>query len=264
MTISTYDGLIAAPKQRIVMDRTASVTSVAAQMTTVWQAAGNPGAGTLAIGNTTTGVVPTDAVAGYPPINAFGGGAKGMISRLVLGCSVAGRVRLYDRLFAAGAFAFNANVNLATQPGFSSRIPNGTDYTGLSLHIEAVTAFTGNPSFSLTYLDQDGAAEATGVVASGAALIVGRGLLMPLAAGDGGIQRLDNITCTVASAGTFNVSILRLLGEARGNVANWSEVQDWFATGGPEVFADSALYPLVIPDSTASGLSSITVDIANG
>jgi hypothetical protein len=246
------------------MKRTASVTAVAAQRTTVWQAAGNPGAGTLAIGNTANGVVPTDAVAGYPPINAFGGGAKGLISRIEWGNSVASRIQLFDRLFAAGAYAFNANVTLASQPSFASRVPGGNDYKGLLLYIEAVTAFTGNPSFQIAYLDQDGNAGNTGVVASGAALIVGRGLFLPLAAGDSGIQQITQVICTVASAGTFNVSILRPLGASRGNIANWQDVQDFFSTGGPEVFADSALYPIVTPDSTATGLPSIVLDIANG
>ena len=264
MTITTYDGLIASPLQRIQMKRTASVTSVAAQTTTVWQAAGNPGAGTLAIGNTANGVVPTDATTGYPPINAFGGGAKGTISRLVFSNSVASKIELFDRVFACGAYAFNANTALVSQPSFSSRIPGGTDYNGLMLYVEAVTAFTGTPSFSINYLDQGGAAGATGVISAGAALIVGRGLFMPLAAGDSGISQITNVACTVATAGTFNVSILRPLGEGRGDIANWQERQDWFGTGGPEVFADSALYPLVTPDSTATGLPTITVDIRNG
>lgn len=264
MTIGTFDQLKAAAVQRIRMKRTASVTAVAAQPTTVWQAAGAPGAGTLAIGNTTTGVVPTDATAGYPPINAFGGGAKGEISRLVISNTVASLVTLYDRLWAAGAFAFNANVAIAGAPSFASRVPGGTDFNNLILHIEAVTAFTGNPSFNITYTRGDGTTgRTTGVIGAGAALIVGRGLFLPFQAGDNSIQAVTNVACTVATAGTFNVSILRPLGEARIAVANDQSLQDWFATGGPEVFADSALYPLVEPDSTATGAPSIMCDIRN-
>ena len=264
MAITTFDQLKASAMQRIVMKRTASVTSVAAQPTTVWQAAGFPGAGTLAIGNTTTGVVPTDATAGYPIINAFGGGAKGEISRLVFGNTVAGVIDLFDTVWAGGAFPFNASQAI-TAPSYSSRVPGGTDYNGLLIHVEAVTAFTGNPTFTITYTNQSGTAgRSTGAVASGAALIVGRGLFLPLQAGDSGVQAITNVAASVATAGTFNVRVLRPLGSARGDVANWQVVQDWFSTGGPEVFADSALYPIVTPDSTATGLPSITVDIRNG
>ena len=264
MAITTFDQLKAAPRQGIPMKRTASVTAVALQPTAVWQAAGFPGAGTLAIGNTTTGVVPTDAIAGYPTINAFGASAKGEISRLVFGNTVASVIQLYDALWAGGAFPFNA-AQAITSPSWASRVPGGTDFTGLILYVEAVTAFTGNPTFTVQYTNAEGVAgRTTGAVASGAALIVGRGLFLPLQSGDSGIQAISNVACTVATAGTFNVRVLRLLGEARGDVANWSVPQDWFATGGPEVFADSALYPLVTPDSTATGLPSVSVDIRNG
>lgn len=263
--ITSYNGLIAAAVQRLFMKRTASVTAVALQPTTVWQAAGMPGAGTLAIGNTANGVVPTDAVAGYPIINAFGGSNKGQIARLTFSNTVASIIKLFDRVFAAGAYAFNANTTLASQPSYSARMPGGTDFTNTMIHIEAVTAFTGTPSFAVTYTNQDGTTgRTTGTISAGAALIVGRGLFLPLQAGDTGVQKIESVVATVASAGTFNVSVLRLLGEARGDVVNWMDVQDWFRTGGVEVFADSALFPLVTPDSTATGLPSVTVDIRNG
>lgn len=265
MPITSYDTLIAAAVQRIIMKRTASVVAVALQPTTVWQAAGEPGAGTLAIGNTANGVVPTDVTAGYPVINAFGGGAFGEIARLVFSNTVASVIQLYDRVFAAGAYAFNANTVLAAQPSYAARMPNGTDFTNTQIYVEAVTAFTGVPSIAVTYTNQAGVAgRTTGVVAAPAALIVGRGFFLPLQAGDSGVQKIESVIATVATVGTFNVSVLRLLGESRGDVANWLDVQDWFRTGGPDVFADSALYPLVIPDGTATGLPSITVDIRNG
>lgn len=261
MAIATFDQLKAAQKQRISMKRTASVTAVAAQKTTVWQAAGAPGAGVLAIGNTTTGLIHTDATTGYPPIKDFAGGAEGEISRLVFGNTVAGVIELYDRIWAAGAFAFNANLAI-TSPSWASRVPGGTDFDNLLLYVEAVTAFTGTPSFTITYTRGDGTTgRSTGAVSAGAALIVGRGLIIPFAAGDNSIQAITNIQGSVATAGTFNVSVLRPLGEARGDTANWQVTQDWFATGGPQVFQDSALYPLVTPDSTATGLPSITCDI---
>src|SRR3990172_5898893 len=70
MTIATLDGLIAATKRRVVWQKTASVTTVANIPYSNFDQAGNPGAGTLAVGNTANGIVPTDALAGYPLLAA--------------------------------------------------------------------------------------------------------------------------------------------------------------------------------------------------
>jgi hypothetical protein len=262
MAILTFDQLKGAQLNRVEMKRTSAVTAAAAQPTTVWQAAGFPGAGVLAIGNTTSGIKPVAGTVGYPPIRAFAGGAKGEVSRLVISNTVAGIVELFDSVWAAGAFPFNANQAISAPPSYSDRVPDGTDFGNLLLHVEAVTAFTGNPSFNITYTRGDGTTgRSTGVVASGAALGIARGLFLPLQAGDNSVQAITNVACTVATAGTFNVRVLRRLGEARGDTVNWQDVQDWFRTGGPEVFATSALYPIVTPDSTSTGLPRITVDI---
>jgi hypothetical protein len=74
MAISTLDGYIASAKQRIPLIKTASRTSVANIPFSVFDLAGNPGAGTLAGTSTAAGVVPTDATAGCPIINAYGSG----------------------------------------------------------------------------------------------------------------------------------------------------------------------------------------------
>lgn len=263
MSITSFDGLLASAKQRITLQKTASRTSVAAVPFSVFDLAGNPGAGTLAGANTANGVVPTDATAGFPTIGAFGGGAKGYLSRFEYAAPVAQRVSVYDMLFKAGAYAFNANTTLASQPSYSSRVPGGTDYKGLEIWIEAVTAFTGNPSFQINYLDQDGNAGDSGVVASGVAMSVGRMLRIPFAAGDNGVQQITQVRCTVATAGTFNVLVLRPLAAGRVAVANAGDVQGPDRTGMPEVFADSALFLQVTADSTATSTPELLIDIAN-
>lgn len=265
MAITTLDGLIGAARQKVLYQKTASVTSVAANIQAVHQAAGNPGAATLSAGNTANGAVPTDATTGFPLINAFSGGATGYISGIQYTNSVASNLILYDRLFHAGAYAFNASTTLASQPSYSSRVPGGTNFTGLELWVEAVTAFTGNLSIAITYTDQSGnAAHTTGTVATGIAPILGRIIPIPLAAGDSGIQKIESVTATVSSAGTFNVVVVRRLATLRVNGANIGGQLGWDTTGLPEVFADSALCLAVQPDSTASGLPSVIIDISNG
>lgn len=270
MAITTVDGLVAASRQTLSFYKTASRTTVAGGWFTHFDLAGNPGAGTLAIGNTASGVVPTDATAGYPVINAFGGSARGYLARLALKNSVVSTIRLFDRVFAAGAYAFNANVALTGQPSFASRVSlNGgaADYTGLELWAEMVTAATGNQAVTVTYTNNDGTTgRSTGAVGIGAAPTVGRCWPLPLQAGDKGVQRIDNVQGTVATAGTFNVMILRPLATVYVDVANKTIERNWADLGLKEVFADSAIYALRMSASgTALGTMDVgELDIVNG
>lgn len=265
MAITTYDGLIASAKQDLTMNKTASRTSVAAIRFSVFDVAGNPGAGVLAGTNTANGLVPTDATSGTPTINAFGGGAKGYLGSVAYGSTVASRLFLSDLLFKAGAYAFNANTTLATQPSYSGRVPGGTDFTGTEIWIEAVTAFTGNLSIAVTYTNQAGTAgRTTGTIATGAALIVGRMLQLPLQAGDTGVQKIESVTATVATVGTFNVLVLRNLWKNRVRFANDGGFDGPDKTLMPEVFADSALILTVTADSTATGIPEAYATVVNG
>lgn len=264
MAITTTDGLIAAAKQRILMTKTASRTSVAAYGCSVFDLAGSPGAGVLAGTSTTTGVVPTDATAGCPTINAFGGGNTGYISRIEGSNIVACHIALYDCLWKGGAYAFNVSTSGNSPASYSSRVPGGTDYTGLELWYEQVTAGTLVQNVNVTYKDQDDASSTTGTVAMPAAMIVGRMMQLPLAAGDTGIRGVTGVVGTVASAGTFNLLVMRPLGGVRIRAANDGVVQDALMTGLPIVFADSALMMIVTADSTATQLPELVVDISNG
>lgn len=265
MAITTLDGLIAAASQRVGMIKTASRTSVAAIPFSVFDLAGNPGAGTLAGSSTTAGVVPTDATTGCPTINAFGGGATGYINTVTFGSSVASRLRLYDLLWKGGAYTFNANVTLSSQPSYSSRVLGGTDYTNTEIWLETVTAFTGNQSIAVTYTNQDGTTgRTTGTIATGVAPTVGRMLQLPLQAGDTGVQKIESVVSTVATVGTFNVLVMRRLWEGRVRINNDGDAHDMLKTGLPQIFADSALFLQVIADSTATGIPEVQLEIVNG
>jgi hypothetical protein len=194
------DAYLTAPTETVQFAKTASRTSVAGVPFSVFDLAGYPGAGTLAVGNTTTGIVPTDALAGYPPIRTFAGGLKGFIGGFTFGSSVASRISIYDTLFSVGAIPFTAaTTTLSGQPSYAARVPDAYYANNTQIWLEAVTAFTGNLSVNIGYLNQDGVAKTTGVINTGAALIVGRMFLVPLAAGDTGVQRIDSITPSVAT-----------------------------------------------------------------
>jgi hypothetical protein len=260
MAITSLDTYIASSKQYLTYFKTASITSVAAIPFTTFHLAGVPGAGTLAIGNTANGVVPTDAVTGYPAINAFG--TAGYLGKIDFAWTVTGRLLLYDCLFSAGAYAYNADVTLASQPSFASRVP-GADYRGLELWLEAVTAHTTAQTMQINYLNQLGNAGDTGAIATGIAPILGRMLRMNLAAGDSGISQLVRVRSTGATAGTFNVHIMRPLWQGRVVIANGGDVHGFNKTGLKPVYGDSALRVVAQPDSTATALPQLYIELCD-
>lgn len=263
MSISTLNDYIASSKQVIPLTKTTSRTTTALTPFSVFDVAGQPGAGTLAGTSTTQGVVPTDATTGYPLINAFGASAIGYVSRVQYSSSVAGRISLYDRLFVSGAHNFNAADTLASQPSFASRLPN-SDYAGTQIWMEAVTTFTGNPTVTVTYTNQAGVAgRSTGAIALGLAPTVGRMTQLPLQAGDTGVQKIESVTCTVATVGTFNINVLRPLIECRSSITGDGDVFDMLKTGLPQIFDTSALFMTVTPDSTATGVPNVLLEISN-
>jgi len=264
MPITTLDQLIAAPRQRVGILKTASMTTAATIPFTVFAQAGNPGAGTLAGSSTAAGVVPTDADAGFPTINAFGSGATGHIGKVEFGSSVACRLTLFDMLWKGGAYAFNAN-QAVTPPSFAARVPGGNDFVGTELWFEQVTAATGVQSVTVTYTNQAGVTgRSTGAVSQGTAGIVGRMTPMPLQAGDTGVQAVTNVAGSVATAGTFNVLVMRRLWTGRVRIANDGDVHDLLKTGMPQIFDNSALTLVVQTDGTASGVPEVVCEIVNG
>ena len=263
MAIASFDQAIAAAKQYLSVAKTAVRPSIAASWFSVFDLAGNPGAGVLAGTSTAAGVVPTDATAGCPTIAAFGASALGYLWQLEYGCSVACRLKLFDMVFKAGAYAFNAAQVLTGQPSYASRMPGGS-YSDTQIWIEAVTAFTGNLTVTITYTNQSGVTGRTATLATGTALTVGRLMQVPLQAGDTGVQAITNVAGTVATAGTFNVLVLRPLWSGRCRTANDGDVHDFTKTGMPQVFADSALFLAVAADSTSTGIPEIELVVANG
>jgi hypothetical protein len=265
MAITTLDGLIAATKQRVRYNKTATRTTVANGWFSIIDLAGQPGAGTLAGSSTTAGVVPTDLTNGYPIINPFGAGASGYLGRVSFGSTVACRIAVFDRLWHGGAYAFNANTAITAPPSYAARVP-GANYAGLELWVEQVTAATGNQAVNVTYTNQGGTGtRTTGAVGIGAAPTVGRCWQLPLQAGDSGVQEVDNVQGTVATAGTFNVMVLRRLAEGRVPIVNGLDRQSVIDVGALlQVYADSAFYVLIAADGTSSGLPDVDFQVVNG
>lgn len=272
MSITSLNDLIVSAKQKVTYQKTANRTTVANITFSLFDIAGNPGAGTLAIGNTANGTKPDDSVAGYPTINAFGGGAVGYIGNVELTNSVASTITLFDRLFAVGAIAFTgATTTLSSQPSILGRCPDGAGY-GNQIWVEVVTAFvTGNNwQVQVTYTNSAGVAARTSIISIAQAtanLTLGKCFQLALQAGDSGVQKIESVIvtngATAMTVGTFNVMILRPLWMGRINQANTGVKDDYSKVGLPIIYTDSALYPLIATDSNSSGIPYMNIDIYN-
>ena len=274
MAITTLDGVIAAASQRVGLLKIGSRSSLAATPFSVFDLAGNPGAGVLAGTSTTAGVVPTAATVGCPTINAFGSGNTGYLNRIEFSNTVSGRLQLFDMLYKAGAYAFTAGTTtLSAQPSYSSRVLGGTDFTNTEVWIEVAVAFATGTAWQInvTYTNQSGTAGRTAIISvarNNGALIQGTMFQLALAAGDTGVQKIESVIVTnggtAMTAGSVNVLVLRRLWQGRVRVANDGDTHDMLKTGMPIVFVDSAFILVDIPDGVGTGAPEIVMEIING
>jgi len=273
MTITSISDYKSSLRERPMFVKTAAraapVSVSVSRWTTLWDGTGTPGAGALAVGNTANGVVPTDATTGAPTIRFSSG--TGYLTNAEVAENISGtangpcRFFLYDRLFHAGAYAFNAATALASQPSFASRVPGGTDFSGLQIWWETVTTFTGIPSIEVIYTNQSGnAGHTTGVVSLGVATTIGDMFQLPLASGDSGVSKIESVTCTVATIGTFNIIVARpLMYGSLGRVLSVIDayfVRRWWMDrlSMTQVFSDSCIAAGYIANLILAGGSAPT------
>lgn len=264
MTIASIDDWISAARQIIDYTKTVSKTVSGGNISSYFEVAGAPGAGTLA-GSSTTGVVPVDTDAGFPKITNFASGAIGYLSRFSAFGSVSGRLILFDRLWVGGTYAFNSGTTVVAANGDATplnRVPDN-DWSLVEAYFELVTATTGTQTLSLVYTDQDGVSRTSPTVSASASSTVGRLYRVPLFAGGRGIQKVESVVVTGGTAGTWNVILVRRLAEVRIAGGNYGDTYDMFKVGMPRVYDTSALFCASQADSTTGGIIDAKIEIAS-
>lgn len=265
MAITTLAQLQTAKRQSVTFTRNVVSGQSSSFFYTSFAAVGEP-SGTLAGSNTANGIVPTSSDAGYPRIQPFASGALGYIKTVRSTINDRGRIALFDRLFLAGAYPRNANTTLTSQPSFASRVPN-TDYSGLELWIEISAAFDATSTVTVGYTNQSGVnSRSTSFTFDTVNQTLERAFLMPFQSGDSGIQSVNSVQCsTTATTGTFNIMVLRRLGDfgfESSQIVNSDTMFDGFVL--EPVYSTSALYILSLTAGSNSGLPRIQVQIAEG
>jgi hypothetical protein len=248
MSFLTKAELNGARKLRVNYQKIVSVTGGSFQgRSNPFANNGFPATGTYAGSNTANGVVPTDAITGFPVLPSFGG-LEGYISAIELhmACTSWRSGWLFDLLFKAGAYSFGADVTLTAQPSFAARVP-GADYKGLEIWVESATTFAGTAVVTVDYEDENG----TPRVATATLLAtqdLNRATRMSMASA--GVSKITRVREAGATGGTFNVVVLRrllnlLIGTQLTSSASVGYIGNPFSyltTGLPRVYEDSALY----------------------
>jgi len=272
MAITTGAQYAAAAKQIIKWYKTSSVTTVAQRSFVNFTTTGDPAAGTAAFA-TTPGQVPTDAVTGFPPIDSFGAGNTGYLTRVHGGPGVAGFVKIYDLLYAVSVpLTALATTTITTPPSYAARVPN-TDYSNLELFSWVTTAVSATATTAtVTYTNQAGTTgkSATAELSSYSGLTLHRCQQYQLASGDSGIQKLESVIVggTVATTGVVNFCVGRRLWSGRAMVGEGTipilPNHGPGVTGMPIVYDTSALLFVYNADSTSTGITDFSLEIANG
>lgn len=271
MAITSLAGYNSAHKQSINWINTGTYTVVAQTWFSMFR-------GTLAGANTANGVVPTITdwdssiiVRDKAKPDSFAGGATGYLTRAVLRDGQSGIVKLSDLLFKAGAYSFDSNVTLTSQPSYASRLPN-SDYTNTELWLETSAAFTGNVTITVTYTNESGVTGRTTNLTSYTALAptARRMLRFPLQSGDTGIQTIESVVSTTATVGTFNLLVLRplVIIRSQGRVTHGSceqnQTKDMIKLGMPQIKDDMCPHIMIMPDATPSATDAFFLEITSG
>lgn len=178
----------------------------------------------MSVGNTTSGVLFTDASAGAFPLDPLASGETYEISKAALRIRAANSgvylvASLCDRIWGAGTFNATTvgTTTFSGTPSLAGRVPPGGDYTSFELVAEFVTALTGTVVATASYTNESGVAgrTATLTAVSNSGYTAANGCSQfALQAGDRGIQSVQSLTISSAgTAGTFNIIVARNIAE---------------------------------------------------
>jgi hypothetical protein len=257
VAISTTAALETAfAKAQLVSFDKASVTTTTGRWTSLFAAASTTGAGSLSVGNTTSGVIPTDATAGCVPIRDAAGGNSLYLARAVVTASTPAWLMIYDRLWHAGSFSLTsaATTTLSGVPALTRPDSTGAD-TQLWLEVNATASNTAI-SVTASYTNSAGTSGRTATLDTTLAN-VNAGSMFPfrLAAGDTGVRSVQSVTvATPGTTGSANLVILRPLVEAVIDNESRPCVLDWTQLALPSVASDAALAVMALYSSGAPGV----------
>lgn len=263
MTIATLADFLSSLRQNVQFQK----VSTAFAGPGVWCSSGLLGgtpAAIPAIGSAAVGVVPVAGDTGFPTLSSTSGGYYIDWAEYAATSTVT-RVIVYDRLFHCGLYTTSDSITLGSQPSYSSRVPGGTDYTGLQIWLEKINTVASAATVTVTYTDQDGN---TGATTGGVSNGVTNNIFTPcpLASGDSGLQKIESVTSSGGgAASTFNVVVVRPLMTLYMGVDN--RVYGRLLVAGqkiPRIYSTSALALIIQQDQGQPTTVEMQLEIASG
>ena len=269
MAITTQDGLVSAlgSAQRLIAVK-ANVTAVAGRMTSLWSGAGQPGVGSVTLGQAAAGAVPLDSDTGFLTFTNPGSGSSYLAG--VSGVSAAsGVIVIWDNLWTWGSggsgwVVTTTTAQSTTAPAALTRPDaNGTNTEAWLEVLATMGAGAATPVLSYTNPGST-AGRTTGTMGYNSASVIGSMYNFPLAAGDTGVKSVQSLTLSVSmTSGTARVMILRRVATLP-VVANVGFKYDAYDLGMPLISNDAALMIGVQSSSTASGPTQMELVLAQG
>jgi hypothetical protein len=229
----------------------AATAPIAGRGCSLWEYDGMPAKGAVP----TSGAIPDRTLQGAIPFTAAGGGRD----KHLIGASItpitAGVYLLYDRLFHEGGL--NATLTTAQTIQGSTPTPALTRNTGGAGNIAFYEIYTiigtTGTTLTMTYTNQAGTGSRTSTINIGATGFreVSRMQRIPLAAGDSGIQAIEQIqlTATTGTAGNFGITIAQPLAwipVGAGGTMGWRDYTTGLP-GIPVIHPDACLALMFIP-----------------
>lgn len=253
MPFTTQDQITAAlPGQVTSYIKTAAAAPVAGAFQSLWDSTGNPAAGVLAVGNTTTGTVPTQATAGAwakftnPGTTLHNG-------RFTATTSQAGTLMLYDRVWHAGSFALSAAGNFAGWSGTTAvNRPSTGDGVMAWVEVNVVLAATAT-TITITFTNQAALTGQTATCALLASSAARRMYPFVMPAGSTGIRSIQTINIgTAVATGSINIVLAAPVISAPVLVAGGGVVYDYLQTGNKQIQNDACLAGMWISNTATA------------
>lgn len=271
MAITSMDGLIAAmaagQSLKFYMPSTVGAGSSFFSMNTLVASSFGQMATATAFGSGgTTYTQGTTAGQGWP-IWTAGGALTSYLSRFTFSTQLAEMLALYDLMW--GCSGFNTTVLTAQSVVGFSGLPPRAPANGVGLELWCICYVVDGATASqmtVSYTNQSGVSGRTTQAIFINSMVAHKLLLVPLQAGDTGIQSVQSVTFTASTgtAGNLGLFIMNRLSTVSLTVANTNAVADFAGTGLPIINDNAVLFFNLLCSAGTTGVIIGQVDIAQG
>lgn len=203
------------------------------------------------------GTIHIDDAVGFPTGKNPTPPALSYLAQIKATFATAGTIHLYDRIWSCANFSGTVNTAQAVV-GFPTLTRPDANGVGLEIWIECYTA-TGATASNITvqYTNSDGVSgRSTVSTAHITSMPANRMYPVPLQSGDTGVKSIQSVTlsATTGTAGSFGVTLCRMLSSISSAVPNVGQTMDFTQLGLPQIYDNSALMFINQGTTTSSGI----------